>query len=77
MIPIAKPLIEDEETEAVLKTLKSGSLAQGDGVKRFEDAFAGFIGTKYAIAINSGTAALHVALLSHGISEGDEVITTP
>ena len=77
MIPIAKPLIGDEETDAVMKTLKSGSLAQGDGVNRFEDAFAGFVGTKYAIAINSGTAALHVALLSHGLSEGDEVITTP
>ncbi|MDY6865176.1 MAG: DegT/DnrJ/EryC1/StrS family aminotransferase [Halobacteriota archaeon] len=77
MIPIAKPLIEDDEIDAVTRTLKSGSLAQGDGVKRFEDAFAGFIGTKYAIAINSGTAALHVALLSHRISEGDEVITTP
>ena len=51
MIPIAKPLIGEEETEAVIKTLKSGALAQGEGVKRFEEAFAEFIGTEYAIAV--------------------------
>ncbi|MDY6931591.1 MAG: DegT/DnrJ/EryC1/StrS family aminotransferase, partial [Halobacteriota archaeon] len=77
MIPIAKPQIGEEEIEAVTKTLKSGSLAQGDGVNRFEEAFSEYVGTKHSIAINSGTAALHVALLSHEISAGDEVITTP
>ncbi|MDY6965422.1 MAG: DegT/DnrJ/EryC1/StrS aminotransferase family protein [Halobacteriota archaeon] len=76
MIPIAKPLIGDEEIEAVIKTMRDGTLAQGEGVKRFEEAFAEYIGTKYAVAVNSGTAALHVALLSHEIAEGDEVITT-
>jgi perosamine synthetase len=74
MIPIAKPLIGREEIKGVVSALKSGSIAQGPKVKEFEVAFAGYIGVKHAIAVNSGTAALHVALLAHGISPGDEVI---
>ncbi len=77
MIPIAKPIIGAEEIEAVVAVLKSGIIAQGGKVEEFEKEFARFIGTKYAVAVNSGTAALHVALLAHGIGEGDEVITTP
>ncbi|MDL2245985.1 DegT/DnrJ/EryC1/StrS family aminotransferase [Methanobrevibacter sp. OttesenSCG-928-K11] len=76
-IPIANPLVGDEEIEEVLKVLKSGMIAQGPKVEEFEKKFAKCIGSKYAIATNSGTAALHVALLSAGIGEGDEVITTP
>jgi len=77
MIPIAKPIIGDDEIIAVTKALKSGNIAQGGSVKQFEEAFASFIGTEYAVAVNSGTAALHIALLSNRIGEGDEVITTP
>jgi dTDP-4-amino-4,6-dideoxygalactose transaminase len=77
MIRIAMPLIADEEKQAVLAVLESGKLAQGAGVEEFEQAFAAYIGVKHAIAVNSGTAALHVALLAHGIGAGDEVITTP
>lgn len=77
MIPIAKPIIGDEEINAVVKALRSGNVAQGEAVNQFEVDFASFIGTKYAVAVNSGTAALHIALLSNGIGEGDEVITTP
>ena len=77
MIPIAKPTIGEEEIEAVTAVLKSGVIAQGKKVEEFEEAFAEFIDTKYAIAVNSGTAALHIALLAHGIGQGDEVITTP
>jgi len=77
MIPIAKPAIGREEIEAVVSALKSGVLAQGRGVEKFEQAFAQFIGVKYAVAVNSGTAALHLALLSHKIGNGDEVVTTP
>lgn len=77
MIPIAKPIIGNEEVEAVVEVLHSGRLAQGRRVEEFEEAFAAYIGTKYAVAVNSGTAALHLALLAHGIGEGDEVITTP
>jgi dTDP-4-amino-4,6-dideoxygalactose transaminase len=77
MIPIAKPLIGEEEKAAVMAVLSSGVIAQGPKVKEFEERFAEFVGTKYAVAVNSGTAALHVALLAYGIGPGDEVITTP
>ena len=77
MIPIAKPLIGEEEKKAVLDVLDSGMLAQGEKVKQFEQEFANFLGVKHAIATSNGTAALHAALLAHGIKEGDEIITTP
>ncbi len=76
-VPIAKPIIGDEEIENVVEVLKSGMIAQGPKVAEFEEKFAKWVGAKYGIAVNSGTAALHVALLSCGIGEGDEVITTP
>ena len=76
MIPISKPEIGKEEIEAVTKVLQSGMLAQGEVVEEFEDKFAAYIGTDYAIATNSGTSALHTALASVGINSGDEVITT-
>ena len=77
MIPIAKPLIGEDEINAVTEVLRSGSIAEGQKVKDFEAAFAGYIGTSNAVAVNSGTAALHVALLAHNIGNGDEVITSP
>ncbi len=77
MIPIAKPLIGEEEKAAVLDVLDSGMIAQGPRVKAFEDAFAEMCSVNHAIATSNGTTALHVALLAHGIREGDEVITTP
>jgi perosamine synthetase len=77
MIPIARPSTGEEEISAVAEVLRSGNIAQGDRVREFEQAFARFVGTKYAVAVNSGTAALHIALLAHGIGSGDEVITTP
>ncbi len=76
-VPIAKPIIGDEEIENVVEVLKSGMIAQGPKVEEFEESFAEWVGAEYGIAVNSGTAALHVALLSCGIGEGDEVITTP
>ncbi len=76
-VPIAKPIIGDEEIENVVEVLKSGMIAQGPKVAEFEEEFAEWVGADYGIAVNSGTAALHVALLSCGIGEGDEVITTP
>lgn len=77
MIHIAKPLISKAEERAVLMALRKGQLAQGEMVKKFEEAFAEYIGTKHAIAVSSGTAALHLTLLALGIKPGDEVITTP
>ncbi len=77
MIPIAKPLIGDEEIEGVVNVLKSGIIAQGPRVKEFEERFAEMTGTKYAVAVSNGTAALDLALKAAGIGPGDEVITTP
>jgi len=77
MIPIAKPLIGKEEIEKVEKVLKSGFIAQGPKVAEFEEAFASYVGTEHAIAVSSGTTALHLALLAAGVGAGDEVITTP
>ena len=76
-VSIASPVIEEEEINAVIDVMKSGMIAQGPKVIEFEEEFAKFVGAKYGIATNSGTSALHVALLAAGIGEGDEVITTP
>jgi dTDP-4-amino-4,6-dideoxygalactose transaminase len=67
----------DEEKQAVLEVLDSGMLAQGPRVRALEDAFADYCGVAHAVATASGTTALHLALLAHGIGEGDEVITSP
>jgi len=77
MIPIAKPSLGMEEKEAVARVLEKGQLAQGEEVERFEQEWASYIGTKFAIATNSGTSALHIALACLGIEQGDKVITTP
>lgn len=77
MIPIARVLFSHKEEQAVLKVLRSGQLAQGETVAAFEEQFASYIGSKYAVAVASGTVALHIALLALGIGPGDEVITTP
>jgi perosamine synthetase len=77
MIGIAAPVIETEEIIAVNEVLRSGVLAQGPKVAELEKVFAEYCGTKYAVAVSSGTAAIHSALFALGIGEGDEVITTP
>jgi len=77
MIPISKPIISDAEKQAVIEVLESGRLAQGPRVAQLEERFAQLCGTRYAVATSSGTTALHLALLAHGIGPGDEVITTP
>lgn len=76
-IPISQPLIDQEDKEAVLAVLDSGMLAQGQQTALLEEKFAEICGTTYAVATSSGTTALHLALLAHGIGPGDEVITTP
>ena len=76
MISIAHPLLGAEETAAVLEVLASGQLAQGERVAAFERLFAELCQVQEAVAVSSGTAALHLALLAHGIGPGDEVITT-
>lgn len=76
-IPMARPLIGDDEKAAVLAALDSGQIAQGPRVHEFEQAFASYVGSREAVAVNSGTAALVVALQAAGIGPGDEVVTTP
>lgn len=77
MIPMARPLIGDAEIKAVIDVLRSGQLAQGSVVEEFENQFACVCGVQHAVATTSGTTALHLAFLAHGIGPGDEVITTP
>ena len=76
-IPLAHPIIGDEEKSAVMRVLESGQLAQGPVVAEFEGEFARWCGVRHAVAVSNGTTALHLALLAHGIGPGDEVITTP
>lgn len=77
MIPIARPHMGDEEKQRVWEAMASGSLAQGPRVRELEEQFAAFVGADHAVATSSGTTALHLALLGHGIGPGDEVITVP
>jgi perosamine synthetase len=76
-LPFALPLIGEDEKREVMEVLESGWITTGPKVKQFEQAFASFVGSKRAIAVNSCTAALHLALEAIGIKEGDEVLTTP
>jgi dTDP-4-amino-4,6-dideoxygalactose transaminase len=73
-IPLAKPLIGRKEIRQVVKVLKSGNLTQGPYVKKLEEGFSKYVGGRPCVAVNSGTSALHIALLSLGIGSGDEVL---
>lgn len=76
-VPLSKPYLGDEEIAAVTAVLQSDRLALGPVTQDFEQRFADAIGCKYAIAVNSGTSGLHLAIRALGIGPGDEVITTP
>ncbi len=76
-IPFDRPTIDEEEIEAVTQVLLSGWVTTGPQARLFEERFAAFVGSRFALAVNSGTAALHLALAAAGIGPGDEVITTP
>ena len=76
-LPFALPCLGEEEINEVEDTLRSGWLTTGPKTKRFEKDFAEFIGVPYALAVNSCTAGLHLALEAIGIKSGDKVITTP
>jgi len=76
-IPLAQPDIGPREEELVLEVLRSGMLSLGPMGPRFERAFADWVGVKYAAAVSSGTAGLHLGLVQAGIGPGDEVITSP
>jgi len=74
MIPAAKPIIGDEEREAVDRVLRSGMIAGGPEVAAFESEFSELVDGRHSIALNSGTSALHMAFLAAGIKSGDEVL---
>lgn len=76
-LPYSLPLIGKEEIQEVTETLESGWLSKGPKVQQFEKEFAAFVGAKHAVAVNSCTAALFLALKAKGIGPGDEVITSP
>ncbi len=76
-IPIAKPIIGEEERQRILEVLASGNLVAGRVVAEFEEAFAAYLGVPHAVATSSGTTALQVALEALGIGNGDRVVTTP
>ena len=77
MIHISSPEFGEEELALIQQVLASGIVAQGPKVAQLEQEFAKLAGAEFAVAVASGTAALHLALLAHGIGEGDEVITSP
>ena len=74
MIPAARPLIGDEERAAVDRVMRSGMLAQGPEVAAFESEFGALVDGAHCVAVNSGTSALHLALIAMGVGQGDEVI---
>lgn len=76
-IPYALPLIGDSEVQAVTEVLRSDWLTTGARTKQFEADFARYVDAPHAVALNSCTAALHLALLAAGVGPGDEVLTTP
>jgi len=71
------PKIEQPEIDEVVECLKSGWIGTGPRVHKFENAFRDYIGSKYAMALNSCTAALHLSMIVSEVSAGDEVLTTP
>src|SRR3954463_3656573 len=74
-IPIAKPILDEREVEAVRRVILSGWITQGPEVAAFEREFAAYVGAPHACAVSNCTTALHLALLAVGVSPGDEVIT--
>ncbi len=76
-VAMSRPDIRDAEIELVNQVLRTPYLSIGPMIERFEQEMARYIGTRYAVGVNSGTAGLHLCVLAAGIGEGDEVITTP
>jgi perosamine synthetase len=76
-VPLARPDITDLERERVLEVMRTPHLSLGPKLGEFESRFAAYIGSRFAVAVNSGTSGLHLAVRTLGLGEGDEVITTP
>ena len=77
MIPYGKHHIDEDDISAVVDVLRSGALTQGPVVELFERAVGEYVGAKYAVAVSSGTAALHLAALVAGVGPSSTLITTP
>ena len=77
MLSFQPPAVGEEEIEAVARTIRSGWLTTGPNAAELERRFADYVGAKHALAVSSGTAAMHLTLVALGIGSGDEVITTP
>ena len=76
-IPFHRPSIDEDDLAAVRRSLQTGLLTHGPACREFEQAFAAHVGAGRAVALSSGTAALHLALVALGVDAGDEVVTTP
>jgi perosamine synthetase len=77
VVPLARPVLGEEEERAVVDVLRSGQLSLGPRVEQFERAFAARLEATHASAVSSGTAGLHLALRAAGVRDGDEVVTSP
>ena len=76
-IPYGRQYIDEEDIKAVVDVLRGDYLTTGPYIEKFEKAFAEKVGAEYAVAVSSGTAALHLSCLAAGVGVGDEVVTTP
>ncbi len=76
-IPYGKQHITEDDIEAVVQTLQSDYLTQGPKIQEFENDFAEYIGSNYAVAVSNGTAALHLAAMANNVKPGEKFITTP
>ncbi len=76
-LPYSRQWIDEDDITSVVAVLKSDLITQGPAIVKFEERLAHFCNVKYAVAVNNGTAALHLAYLAAGLTRGDEVITTP
>ena len=76
-IPYGRQNITEDDIEAVVEALKSDYLTQGPRINKFEEEFANYVNSKYAVAVSNGTAALHLCALALDVKTGDKVITTP
>src|SRR5436190_6398300 len=77
LLPYGRQSIDEDDIQAVVETLRSDWLTTGPRVNEFEEAFAAWVGARYAVSFSSGTAALHGATFAAGVGAGDEAITTP
>jgi len=76
-IPYGRQNIDQNDIDAVVKTLTGDFLTQGPKVKEFENKFSEYVGSKYSVAVNNATSGLHIAVLALGLKKGERVITSP